>query len=315
MTVKQVDVHELAERVSNWGKWGAEDEVGTVNYITPERLVEAASLIRKGKVFSLGIPFDESGPQLGRGGRTNPIHLMSVDGGDNAAGAAPPQMGTLRITDDYIIMPLQAATQWDSLAHVFYDDHLYNGVSSNTVTSRGAERNGIDKQYRGIASRGVLLDIARLHDVDWLEAGQVIGPDDLDRACEAQGVKVRSGDTLLVRTGWRTKYVTEGNREEFMGGEPGLGVDVLSWLHEREVATIACDNWAVEVLPGEDPTARLPFHQVAIRDMGLTLGEMFDFDELAMDCADDGVWECFFVAPPLRVTRGVGSPINPLGIK
>jgi kynurenine formamidase len=213
------------------------------------------------------------------------------------------------------MMPLQAATQWDSLAHVFYDDELYNGVSSNTVTSLGAQKNGIDKQYKGIASRGVLLDLARLRGVDWLERGEVITPADLDRACERQGVEVTSGDVLLLRTGWRTKYVRDGSRQEFMAGEPGLGVDSLAWLHHHEVAALACDNWAVEVLPGEDPEVRLPFHMVAIRDLGLTLGEMFDFDELADDCEADGVWDCFFVAPPLRVTRAVGSPINPLALK
>ena len=315
MTATRVDVHALAASLSNWGRWGADDELGTINYITPAKLTAAASLVRKGVIFSLGIPFDEMGPQLGLGGRTNPVHLMRLDGGDNAAGNVRPEQGLLRVTDDYIMMPLQAATQWDSLAHVFYDDELYNGVSSNTVTSLGAQKNGIDKQYKGIASRGVLLDIARLRGVDWLDRGEVITPADLDRACERQGVEVTSGDVLLLRTGWRTKYVRDGSRQEFMAGEPGLGVDSLAWLHHHEVAALACDNWAVEVLPGEDPEVRLPFHMVAIRDLGLTLGEMFDFDELADDCEADGVWDCFFVAPPLRVTRAVGSPINPLALK
>ncbi|MCA9633507.1 MAG: cyclase family protein [Myxococcales bacterium] len=315
MTTTKVDIHEWAKVVSNWGRWGADDEKGTTNYITPAKLVEAAGCVRRGVTFSLGIPFDSEGPQLGQGGRTNPVHLMRMDGGDNAAGWTRPGMGTLRVTDDYIMMPLQAATQWDSLAHVFYEDHLYNGFSSNTVTSFGAEKNSIDKQYKGIASRGVLLDIARLKGVRWLEHGYGITRADLEKAERTQGVEIREGDVVLVRTGWRTKFVEDGSREEFMAGEPGLTVDTLEWIHERRLAAIASDNWALEVLPGEDPEVRLPFHQVAIRDMGLTLGEMFDLDELAEDCAQDGVWECLFVAPPLRVTRAVGSPINPLAIK
>ncbi len=308
-----VDVFALGKRYSNWGRWGAEDELGTTNFITAEKLKQAAQTVRQGKVFSLGIPFESTGPQLGPF-RMNPVHMMSLDGGDDGAFASRAR-GPLRVCDDWIIMPLQSATQWDSLAHVYYDGQLYNGVPAATVTSGGAERNGIDKQFRGITSRGVLLDIARYRGVDWLPVGELITPEDLDGAAARQNVTVEPGDVVLFRTGWRTKYVRDANRQEFMGGEPGIGVAALEWLFEKQIAAIASDNWAVEVLPGEDPEVALPVHCVAIRDIGLTLGEMFDLDALADDCAADGVYEFQFVAPPLRVTGGVGSPINPLAIK
>lgn len=298
---------EIGEKLRNWGRWGPEDERGTVNLITPERLVAAAGLVRHGRVFDLGIPFDANGPQPG-GGRINPVHLMSVTG----AGQNFP--GGFHFADDYIFMPLQAASQWDALSHVFYDDLLYNGVPASEVGDHGAARNSIDKLAKGIAGRGVLLDIAALHGVEWLEAGQVIQPDELDAAAQRQGVVVQPGDILLVRTGWRRKFLQEKDPRAFMSGEPGIGLAACEWLHEHDVAVIASDNWAVEVLPGETDDA-LPVHCVLIRDMGMTLGEMLDFEELAADCAADGGWEFFFTGPPLKFSNAVGSPINPLAIK
>jgi kynurenine formamidase len=265
--------------------------------------------MRTGAVFDLGIPFDDQGPQPG-GARINPVHLMSQTGDTQVF------PGGFRYADDYIFMPLQGASQWDALAHVYYDDQLYNGYPASDVTVVGAFHDTIDRIAKGVAGRGVLLDIARLRGVDWLEAGEVITPDDLEAAIAAQdGVEVGSGDVLLFRTGWRRMFLEQKSAQDFMAGEPGLGQDCCEWLHEREIAAVCSDNWAIEVLPGEIPDVVLNVHMVLIRDMGLTLGEILDFEELAADCAADGVWEFFFCAPPLKVTRGVGSPINPLAIK
>jgi kynurenine formamidase len=306
MTVE--DFRAVGRRISNWGRWGADDERGTVNFITPERLIAAGQLIRKGAVFDLGIPFDGNGPQPG-GGRINPIHLMSQTGDTQVF------PGGFKYADDYIFMPLQGASQWDALAHVYYDDQLYNGYPARDVTVVGASRNSIDKMAKGIAGRGVLLDITRLKGVEWMQAGEVITPADLEAAEQAQGVTVGSGDILAFRTGWRRKFLEEADAVAFMAGEPGLGQDCAQWLHDREVAAVCSDNWAIEVLPGEDPESILQVHMILIRDMGMTLGEILDFEELAADCEADGVWDFFFCAPPLKVTAGVGSPINPLAIK
>ena len=303
------DFRAVGARVRNWGRWGADDQRGTVNLITPERLVAAGALIRTGKVFDLGIPLDDAGPQPG-GGRINPVHLMSQTGDR--------QMfpGGFRYADDYIFMPLQGATQWDALAHVYYDNQLYNGYPSNDVTVVGAFNCSIEHQAKGIAGRGVLLDLARLKGVEWLERGYAITPADLEAAIAAQGdVAVGAGDILVFRTGWRRKFLVEKSPTNFMDGEPGLGQDCCQWLRDRDIAAVCSDNWAIEVLPGEDPNAVFNVHMVLIRDMGLTLGEIFDLEELSADCAADGVWEFFFCAPPLKVTKGVGSPINPLAFK
>jgi len=302
-------IRAAAQAVSNWGRWGADDERGTTNFITPAVVRRAAACVKRGQVFSLGLTFGAEGPQIGQGGRVNPVHLMSAtDGGYGAPDG-------FRYADDFIVMPLQCATQWDSLAHVHYGGHLYNGFPSATITSAGAARNSILKQGDGIVSRGVLLDVARIAGVDRLPGGHVIMPADLDAAERAQGVHVDSGDVLLIRTGHITVFTTDGNREGYMRQMPGLGIAAVEWLHAREVAAVATDTSAVEVIPFEDPSTPLPVHMLCIRDMGLTLGEMFNLEELAADCARDGVWEFLFTAPPLKVTGGVGSPLNPLAVK
>jgi kynurenine formamidase len=302
------DFRSIGRRLSNWGKWGPEDEKGTTNLITPERLIAAARLVKKGQIFDLGIPMDANGPQPG-GGRINPVHLMSETG----QGQVFP--GGFRYADDYIFMPLQGSSQWDSLAHVYYDDKLYNGFPASGVGLHGSEHNSIDKQAKGIAGRGVLLDLVALKGVECLDLGYVITPDDLDDAARRQNVQVLPGDILLFRTGWRRKFLAEKSPTAFMAGEPGLGMACCEWLHQKQVAVVCSDNWAIEVLPGEFDDVVFNVHMVLIRDMGMTLGEILDFEELAADCAADGVWEFFFCSPPLKVTNAVGSPINPLAMK
>lgn len=302
------DFRAIGKRLSNWGRWGKEDERGTVNLITPDKVAAGAQLARTGRVFDLGIPFGSDGPQPG-GGRINPVLLLSETGADQSF------PGAFHYADDYVFMPLQSASQWDGLAHVFYDDQLYNGFPASAVTPHGAHHCSIDKIAKGIAGRGVLLDVARQRGMEWLQAGEAITPDELDAVATAQGVEVRSGDVLLVRTGWRRKFLAERNPAEFMAGEPGLGLACCEWLAEHEVAAVCSDNWAIEVLPGEIETELLPVHMVLIRDMGMTLGEILDFEELSADCASDGVYEFFFCGPPIKFSRAVGSPINPLAIK
>jgi len=303
-------VTDLARRVSNWGRWGADDERGTVNFITPEVVQRGARAVRRGAVFSLGLDFSADGPQFGQAGRVNPLHIMT-----STSNQMTPDPAGLRYADDVIVMPLQCATQWDSLAHVHYGGQLFNGHSAATITSSGAGRNSIDKMAAGIISRGVLLDVARLRGVESLGPGEVVTPADLEAAERAQGVRAERGDVLLVRTGYIRVFTVYGERVFYMKQTPGLGVACVEWLHAREVAAIATDTNMVEVWPPEDPAVLFPLHALCIRDMGLTLGEMFDLEALASDCAADGVWEFLFTAPPLRVTGGVGSPLNPLAVK
>jgi kynurenine formamidase len=308
MTMEQIDFRAVGQQVSNWGRWGDEDERGTVNLITPQHVAAAATLVRHGKVFDLGIELGPNGPQAG-GARINPMHLMSATGSESK------YPDGFRVADDYIFMPLQAAAQYDSLAHVHYDGLLYNGFAADSITTAGAAHCSIDKLGPGIAGRGVLLDVARLNGVDWLESGHAITPADLDAAAERQAVEVMPGDILLVRTGWRKMLVSSGDRAAFMAGEPGLAFECVEWLRAHDVALIGADNWAVEVYPTLPNTPFLGLHMVAIRDIGLTLAEMLDFEALSADCASDGVWEFMFAGPPLKFTAAVGTTVNPLAIK
>jgi kynurenine formamidase len=213
-----------------------------------------------------------------------------------------------------VTMGLQCGTQWDSLAHVGYDGMFYNGVPQGAVNSRGASKNSIDKSVKNLISRGVLLDIPRLKGLDRLPESYEITPADLSAAEERQGVRVESGDFLCLRTGWYT-YWLAGDRDAYLGPEAGLGLDAMTWLHEREVAAIVMDNWAFEVLPYSVPGGIIPVHQVAIRDMGLLIGEIFNLEELADDCDDDGVSEFLFSGTALKITGAVGSPLTPMAIK
>lgn len=306
------DYKAIGKRISNWGRWGKDDVLGTLNHLTQERLAAAGKLVKTGKLFEMGVPVSSGGIQLPGRSRTNPIHLMSMTALDKWT---LPGWEDIIICDDYIFMPLQSVTQWDGLGHVGYDGCYYNGVPADSVRTQGGSQVLSIHQIaaKGVAGRGVLLDIAALNGVDRLPPEHAIHPEELEK-CEArQGVKVGPGDILIVRTGWMRHYVVDGKPEIYWNGEPGLHLSCAEWLAKREVAATCSDNWAVEFL---DPAKMaLPLHCVLIRDLGMTLGEIFDLESLAADCAKDGVYEFLFTSPPIKTVGGVGSPITPLAIK
>lgn len=306
-------VRRVAEKVSNWGRWGDDDERGTWNLVTPEVVLRATAAVRRGDVFSLGLALGGDGPQTGSViGRFNPQHYMTAIGtqiGDNPRGFC--------YSDDVLSLPLQSATQWDSLAHVHYDGLLYNGYpASEALGVAGAARNGIDRlACGGIVTRGVLVDVARHRGVERLAPGSVIRPEELDDALAAQGSTLQPGDALLLRTGHLSVFKQDGDRETYLWQGPGLGIDAAEWIRAKDLAAVCSDTTAVEVMPCEDESLLYPLHLLCIRDMGMPFGEMFDLDELAADSAADGCWEFLLSAPPLKVTGGIGSPINPLAVK
>ncbi len=308
-------IRDIGKRCSNWGKWGAEDELGTLNYITPEMIVRAGRLVKRGVTFSLAIPLDSTGPQINQPRRFNPIHRMILTGPDFTTGAFK-RPGGVGFADDMVIMALQCATQWDALSHCFLDGKLYNGYDANLVSSEGAKRNGIEKMARFIVTRGVLLDIPRVKGVDWLEPGYAVTADDLEAAVRAHRVTVGRGDALLVRTGQMAMCRRRKSWGDYAGGDaPGLSLHTADWIHAHELAAVATDTWGMEVRPNEIDGSYQPLHQVLIPHMGLLVGEIFDLDGLAEDCAADHVYEFQFVAPPLPITGAVGTPVNPLAIK
>lgn len=310
------EVRRRSEELRTWNRWGEDNEIGTLNFVTLQKIVEAAKLITKGETFALAINFDANGPQTGGLGRFNPVHTMLATGVDAAHGVQDEM--NIQYADDVLSLPLHGATHWDSLSHVFYDSHMWNGYSAELVSAYGAEKNGIEKVKDRMVGRGVLLDIARYGGTEALEDGHAITNEELEGCARQQDVVVNQGDFVLIRTGQLGRCLSSGNWGSFAGGDaPGLAFETLGWLHEHEVAAVASDTWGVEVRPNEtdEGEAFQPWHWVAIPNMGLSVGEMFYLEELAESCADDARYEFFFVAPPLPITGASGSAVNPMAIK
>jgi len=314
-TLTMADLDAMAAKVSNWRRWGADDEIGTLNNVGPDEIRAAASLVRKGKVISLGLEFNFKGPQTtGWGNRFNPIHTMLMTGTDAAAGNQ--DHSHLRYADDMVTMPLQCGTQWDGLGHIFFGDKMWNGYSATLVDARGAQRNGIEHTRGKMAGRGVLLDVARHYGARCLPDGFGISCQDLDECAEAQGVEVRKGDFVIVRTGQMEQRLGCGDWGGYAGGDaPGLRFETAEWIRRKDIAAICTDTWGCEVRPNESENITQPWHWIVIPMIGITMGEIFNVKELAEDCAADGIYEFLFCAPSLPITGAVGSPINPLAMK
>ncbi|GGM94823.1 cyclase [Lentzea pudingi] len=298
-----------AQRCSNWGRWGEDDVLGTLNFLTDDKRVEAARLVRTGRVFSLAQPFDANGPQRGWRRRTNPVHTMLDTGLDAERGTQgfPHGFGG---ADDVVFMPLQCSTQWDGLGHIFDHGQAWNGrPAGDVVTSEGDRVTGIETVGARLTGRGVLLDFGDLPD------GHAITADELDECAQDQGVEVGQGDIVCVRTGQLARAKRDGWGDYAGGPAPGLSFTTVDWLHAKEIAAIATDTWGFEVRPNEFDEAFQPLHQVVIPHLGLFVGEMWDFEDLAADCAADGRHDFWLTAAPLPVSGAVGSPLNPVAVK
>ncbi len=304
--------HDAARQVNNWGRWGPDDEVGTPNLITPECVRRAAGLVRTGKTFSLAWPLAfERNLQMGNLPGRSVLHTMTAV--NHPLVGDPSQFCS---SDDVVVMGPQTATHWDALAHVSYDGRIYNGFGAATVTGAGATRAGIHNVSRLVA-RGVLLDVARTLDVEHLEGGFAILPEHLDAAAAAAGVEVGQGDVLVVRTG-HVHLLLEGRRPDTVAyamSNPGFGWQCAQWFHERGVAAVAIDNLTFDVYPCQDPTVLFPLHLLCLVEMGLLQGQNWILEDLAADCAADGVYEFLLEASPQPLRNALGSPVNPIAVK
>ncbi|MGH7777982.1 MAG: cyclase family protein [Candidatus Dormibacterales bacterium] len=305
------DVEEMAEACRNWGRWGQDDELGTLNYVTPETVTAARSEIQTGEVLSLAIDLGPSGPQItGQGGRFNPLHWMLATGTDAAAEGRPHGYA-----DAVLEVPVHGATHWDCLSHTFHNGRMWNGHDMRLVGARGAARNSIVPTKDKLVGRGVLLDLPRWKGVEGLDDGEQVTPADLDACLEAERVSLRRGDFLLLRTGQMARCLARG-WGRFAGGDaPGLTLETALWLKEKEVAAVAADTWGAEVRPNQVEGMLQPWHRLAIANGGLMVGEMFRLDRLAELSAADGRYTSFLCAPSLPIEGGVGSPTNPLALR
>jgi len=297
---------------SGWGLFGADDNVGLLNLLTPERVVEAAGLIRRGVLFPLDAPLDAFSPPIAAG-RGIPRHRILHE---------PGSIGFDDVLDNFYP---QGSSQWDSLGHVGYaPDAFYNGATEDDVVC--GRRNTIEHwARRGIAGRAVLLDMVRT----FADAGRVYDPgtstafsvDDLELARRRAGVQFRPGDILLLHTGFAACYLSRSPSERARLARavstPGIahGEEMCRYLWDAHVVAVASDTFAVEVMPPdrEQPTGFL--HRMLIGQFGMALGELWWTEDLAADCAEDGVCEMFMTSAPLHARGGIGSTPNALAIK
>jgi len=315
-------VQELAgymDTLSNWGRWGDEDTLGTLNLITPEKRKQAGALIREGVSVSCSkmVPHIGTGAMLGVGG---PQSYMIQSGERYALGDPDGDPTGLQFSAEQLSFIFHgfAFTHIDGLAHVFVGGKMYNGRSAGLVTSaEGAKVQTAEVMRDGILTRGVLLDLARLRGKDWLDPDEPAFPEDLE-ACEAaQGVRVEEGDVVLLRTGYQGQLDSLSEGDPHPPGHSGYHAACLPWFRERGVALIGADVINDAIPTGYDAAAvegvtALPVHAVALVAMGLRLIDNAHLERLGEACAERNRWEFCFSLNPLRFARSTGSPANPI---
>jgi kynurenine formamidase len=299
------------ERCSNWGRWGADDQLGTLNHLTPDARRAAAALVRDGTSVSCArlIP-----RRMEADFTSPPLHYMAASGECHAGQATPPD--ALQIATDFIGLEYHgfSVTHLDALCHIFRDGRLYNDLPADRVTTAsGATVHAVDNLRDGVVGRGVLLDIAAVRGVPWLEPGDGVFPEDLDRAEEQAGLRVRTGDVLLCRFGAMARRNALGPSAEVFSLRAGLHASCLPWLHEREVAVLGSDS-AQDLYPSGYRHLRAPVHQVGIVAMGLWLVDNCDLEALGEACRRLQRWEFLLTLAPLRLTNATGSPVNPIAV-
>ncbi len=303
--VSAADFKALFEAVSNWGRWGTDDERGALNYLTPDRVAAAARLVRSGETTTLSLPLNTK-PAI-----DNPVpadHRMTMlDDVDIGS-------GTLRFAKDYIGADYHndGHTHIDALCHVAFDGSLYNGKPSGSITREGATVDTIDVVKDGIVGRGVLLDVPRLRGVPWLEPGEHIFRADLEEAERAQGVTAAAGDILLVRSG-HSRRLAELGPWDTPNAKAGLHPTAVTFLADRHISVLGSDGNS-DTAPSTTEGIDFPIHALTLNAMGVHLLDYLQFEDLATACERERRWEFLFVGTPLRVVDGTGSPLNPIAV-
>jgi kynurenine formamidase len=295
------DFVRLQKELSNWGRWGADDQTGAVNLITPAKRKAAVQLVREGASFSMARnaetkeAVDNAAPIIRKTTRT---------------GASVSHTGIASTSDTFFISYHgMAHTHMDTLSHFAYDGKLYNGYPVDSVTDDGAAKNSIISYKNGIITRGVLMDVARLKGVDWLEPGTAIFPEDLDAWEKKAGVKVQAGDVMIIRTGrWA--------RRDKLGAWPvkdlaGLHMSCARWMHQRDVAILGGDD-AQDVLPSRVEGVSQPIHALCIVAMGMPIFDNLDLELVSAEAAKRKRWEFLVTASPAAVPGATGSVLNPI---
>lgn len=297
--------HALYQAVSNWGRWGDQGQRGALNHLTADRIAAACRLVRSGLTVSLGQPLN----MQKRIDCPEPaVHRMTMLP-DVDVGA-----GSVRFAKDYVGVDYHndGHSHIDALCHVAYEGRLFDGMPADLVTAQGAEAGSIEVLTDGLVGRGVLLDVPRLRGVGWIEPGEHVFRDDLEAAERNQGVSVGAGDILLVRTG-HARRLAELGPWDTSAAKAGLHPTTALFLAERCVAALGSDGNS-DTAPSTTEGVGFPIHVLAINAMGVYLLDYLQFEELARRCGQARRWEFLFVAAPLRIVGGTGSPVNPIAV-
>lgn len=299
---------------TNWGKWGADDQIGTWNYVTPEVIRHALSLVRKGEIYNLSLPIEPGQPTADiRDDRTYRYMMSTAQGAGQEPGFAK----------DHLFSPVHGPTHWDGLAHILGERKLYNGYDSDTyVTDSGALKNGVQNVSNKMVTRGVLVDIARYKGVKHLAGDHLVTAEEIEAVAHKEGVSFQQGDMVLIRTGWVSVWYEQG-KKAYWHGSPGIGWSVSQWLKQNRAAAVSVDAVNEEIQPCEpealqmikQPHWGMPIHYELIRNQGMMLMDLSYQDELAEACARDGVYEFLFIGGVLNLINGTGSQASPLAIR
>jgi kynurenine formamidase len=295
----------LFRTLSTWGRWGDADERGALHHLSPEHVAAAARLVRDGITISLSWPLNT----VAAAHNPHPAdhHMTAYAGADTTPGS--PQFAKDYIGLDY---HSETHTHIDALCHVAHNGMLYNGTPANVVDSGGASAESIELLKDGLVGRGILLDIPRLRSVPWLEPGESVDHDELEAAETEEGLSVEAGDVLLVRTG-HARRLAELGPWQTAKAIAGLHPTALTFLADRRVAALGSDGNS-DTAPSTTEDVAFPIHVLAITAMGVHLLDYLQLEDLAAACERSGRWEFFFVAAPLRIAGGTGSPLNPIAI-
>ena len=297
-SVDQAQVDAWMTELSNWGRWGADDQRGTINLITPAKRKQAIALVRDGISVSLARDVEKAAaPDNNR-----PFgHVMLATGANPGGGQF--------VSDEYSVGYHGVAhTHMDALAHMSYQGKSYNGFPMAEVGEQGTPHLDVTNFKQGILTKGILMDIPRLKNVDWLEPGTPIYPEDLAAWEQESGVKVEPGDVVFIYTGrWKRRDA----QEPWAGTFAGLHASAAKWLHERDIAMLGSDS-AGDVMPSGVEGVRQPIHQMILVAMGTPIFDNCDLEALAAECRRRNRWEFMLTAAPIPVGQGTGSPLNPI---
>lgn len=308
----------LAKSPSNWGRWGADDEVGSLNFLTNLEVLRGVRSVRQGKVFTCGeIIGNPDGDPLWPG-RTPAKRESVIDKASYARGDLPALPGGAEFTDDRIEMFLQGSTQFDALGHVWYDDKMWNGYPAANSNGGMKRASVLPIAQRGVVGRGVLLDMAAYKGKPYLDKGELLNLADLMGCADEQGVTIEKHDILCLRLGFLQLLRIQGPDvfyKDFL--EPGLtySPELVDWFHKMEIPCLSTDTISNETNLDPAIGVQIPLHCALMRNLGITFNEVCNFEELNADCHADGQWDFLYTAAPLKVSEGTGAPVNVLVIK